>query len=201
MRRESTRRQWLASVAAFMTCPALSARAGDGRAYWAARLHHWLTSAGRSLRFEAEADRELTVHLRRLRGLEPLDRIYLAQRLVNSLPFHGEPIGSDDWRLPAVTWRDGGDCEDLALLKLALLSLTSAPNLEGRLVVADIPFWGLHAFATVRAGGRWWRLDSLAEATDWDGGPLPYPGPDFRRLWMSAAVTLEQDPITATRNS
>ena len=184
-----------------MACPAMSVQADDGRAYWAARLDDWLISAGRSLRLEAEADRELTVYLQRLRDLEPLDRIYLAQRLVNSLPFREERTGSDDWHLPAMTWRHGGDCEDLALLKLALLSVTSEPNLEGRLVVADIPVWGLHAFATVRVDGLWWRLDSLAEATDWDGGPLPYPGPGFRRLWMSAAVTLERDPITATGNS
>lgn len=50
--------------------------------------------------------------------------------------YEAEPPGADTWQPPATTWHRGrGDCEDMALLKYALLARQGVPV---RLVVGEI---------------------------------------------------------------
>ena len=190
----ASRRACLAAILALAAAPrdAVSAATAtiDGPSYWRARLARWTATAAHAFGRAQHVGGGLPSLLEDLHAAARLDRLYLAHRVVNALPFEPEPLGHDEWRHPLRTWQYGGDCEDLALLKLALLSASGVPPADNRLVVADIDGWGLHAFAAVRADGGWWRLDSLREATAWDGGPLPYPGPRFRRLWLSDGISI-----------
>ncbi|MEZ5824043.1 MAG: transglutaminase-like cysteine peptidase [Geminicoccaceae bacterium] len=190
MNKTCTRRNWLLGAAALLVGPSAlpgSARA-DGPTYWQARLSGWQghdTSLYELAEVSAHGLRSLIDEARSLpRG----DAVYLVNRMVNSLPFSPEPAGFDRWQSPIATWRQGGDCEDLALLKAAILAEVGFAPEDLRLVVADVPYWGLHAFLTVRAESRWWRLDNLAEACGWDGGAIAYPGPAHERLWLSPPI-------------
>ncbi|MEZ5848384.1 MAG: transglutaminase-like cysteine peptidase [Geminicoccaceae bacterium] len=186
-----SRRKWLLGAVSLLACEAAFTARGvaiDGPTYWQMRLDRWSGHDAGIPELVRGCDGGLCAVIEKARKLSAVDAVYLVNRVVNSLPFWSEPEGSDDWQSPLETWRVGGDCEDLALLKAAMLAEAGFAPTDMRLIVADVPYWGLHAFLGVRAGDRWWRLDNLEEACTWDGGPIAYPGPAFDRLWLSPPI-------------
>ncbi|MCB9943250.1 MAG: transglutaminase-like cysteine peptidase [Geminicoccaceae bacterium] len=181
-------RRWLLGVVAAlgtgMFIRPRDARA-DGTAYWRSKFDRWTRQAGRLFGPGSVDDHELTMFMAGLRQLDPVTAIHRVNRVVNERPFRVEPEGEDHWEPAELTWREGGDCEDFALLKAAILAECGWLPSDLRLVIADVPRVGRHAFLGARAGGCWWRLDSLGEASAWDGGAVVYPGPVFHRLWLS----------------
>jgi predicted transglutaminase-like cysteine proteinase len=102
---------------------------------------------------------DLTATARNLPGRAQLGVI---NRAVN-LAITATPDGSDDvWSTPLDTLTSGkGDCEDYAILKIAILRAAgmSADRLR-LLVVRDPASPDLHAVAAARLDGRWLILDN-----------------------------------------
>lgn len=91
-------------------------------------------------------------------GIDPLQLVNM--RINAQFRQTDEPV--DDWASALATIeRRGGDCEDLAVLKMALLARSGMPTEDMYLVVVrDTARRIDHAVAAVRWQGRMWVLDN-----------------------------------------
>ncbi|MDC7788863.1 transglutaminase-like cysteine peptidase [Rhodoplanes sp. TEM] len=96
-------------------------------------------------------------------GVERLDRLNRAVnetvRFVADLDQHGV---ADRWSAPLATLATRqGDCEDIAILKYAVLRAAGTPEADLRLLVVRDRWVGdVHAVLSVRDGSRWYLLDN-----------------------------------------
>ncbi|MEO5973272.1 MAG: transglutaminase-like cysteine peptidase [Sphingomicrobium sp.] len=101
--------------------------------------------------------------VRPARGLRPLQQITFVQRAVYRIPYRIDALWwrtDDYWATAGETLRrNGGDCEDLALVKLqALRALGFDPTALYLSVGRDVGR-GDHAVLLIRLAGEWWVLD------------------------------------------
>ncbi|MBW0144025.1 transglutaminase-like cysteine peptidase [Sphingomicrobium clamense] len=97
-------------------------------------------------------------------GLDERRQIAFVQSIVGELiAYRRDDIlwgRSDHWASAKETLaRRAGDCEDIALLKLAALSSLGVPRDRLALIVGTDSVRGDHAIAAVRSGGQWLMLD------------------------------------------
>lgn len=66
----------------------------------------------------------------------------------------------DIWKSPLETLREGGDCEDFAILKMELLKMAGVPAADLRIVVGNRDGQG-HTVLAVKQDEKWLILDNL----------------------------------------
>lgn len=101
--------------------------------------------------------------VRPARALRPVQQLAFVQRTVHKIPYREDALwwrADDYWATAGETLkRNGGDCEDLAVLKLqALRALGFDPAALYLSVGRDIGR-GDHALLLVRLDAEWWVLD------------------------------------------
>ena len=100
-------------------------------------------------------------------GLSPPAQLQAVNARVNRVPTRDdrENYGVDDyWATPAEFFRRGGDCEDFAIAKYAVLERLGWPAAQMWIVVLrETVISPVHAVLMVRHAGRLWTLDNLAD--------------------------------------
>ncbi len=99
--------------------------------------------------------------------LAPLAQLQAVNRLVNRVPARDDRVlyGVDDyWATPREFFRNGGDCEDYAIAKYAILERLGWPPAHMWIVVLrETVISPIHAVLMVRHAGRLWTLDNLGD--------------------------------------
>lgn len=100
-----------------------------------------------------------------VRGLDQWSQIREVNKFVNSFPYKDDLDNygvSDYWASPAEFARNGGDCEDYAIMKFVALRELGFDNNKMRIVVVrDISRQVVHAVVALRVDGKTYILDSL----------------------------------------
>ena len=96
-------------------------------------------------------------------GLVDLDMVQTQNKVINlRIKYLADP--ADDWQQPSTTLARGtGDCEDYAILKMAMLAAIGFPRNKMALVLGEIaamPQNEAHAFLVVEIDGKRWVLDN-----------------------------------------
>jgi len=121
------------------------------------------------------------------------DKLVAANDLINAVPYRTdqEVYGvSDYWATPVeMLAAGGGDCEDHALAKLAVLKQAGVAADKLRLVVGiDTTDGKAHAMAVVELDGTAYALDGRTNrVVAWDSAALsfrPLYAADFRKAWI-----------------
>lgn len=122
-----------------------------------------------------------------------LDQLTTANSLINAVPYRTdqEVYGvSDYWATPIeLLAANGGDCEDHAIAKLAVLKQAGVHEDKLRLVVGiDTKTGKAHAMAVVEVDGTAYALDGRTDRIiAWDNGDLrfkPLYAAGFHKAWI-----------------
>ncbi len=131
-------------------------------------------------------------------GLAPFAQLQAVNARVNRVPTRDDRdnYGVDDyWATPAEFFRRGGDCEDYAIAKYAILErLGWSPAAMWIVVLRETVISPVHAVLMVRHAGRLWTLDNLGDPV-FEHGRIDYyrPGYSLNRfgVWShGGALTL-----------
>lgn len=74
----------------------------------------------------------------------------------------------DEYKTPYETWRDGGDCEDIAIMHYWLMMRMGVPERRLRILVVDGKSWSdrtdntVHAMLAFYGGNKWFVIDNGA---------------------------------------
>ncbi len=97
-------------------------------------------------------------------ALPPLSRLQLINRTVNTIPYREDSVNygrADYWATPAEFVARGGDCEDYAITKMALLRDAGIPASAMRIaIVRDLDLNASHAVLEVDLGTGRYVLDN-----------------------------------------
>ena len=112
-------------------------------------------------------------------GLSPLAQLYAVNARVNRVPRRDDWSNygvADHWATPREFFRRGGDCEDFAIAKYAVLErLGWPPERLWIVVLRETVMSPVHAVLMVEHAGRLWTLDNLGDP------PFEHGGLDYYR--------------------
>ncbi len=115
-------------------------------------------------------------------GLTPVAQLRAVNARVNRVPTRDDRdnYGVDDyWATPAEFFRRGGDCEDYAIAKYAILERLGWPPAQMWIVVLrETVISPVHAVLMVRHDGRLWTLDNLGDSV-FEHGRIDYYRPAY----------------------
>jgi len=116
------------------------------------------------------------------RDLPPLAQLGAVNRLVNRVPTRDDRTNygvADYWATPREFFRNGGDCEDYAIAKYAILEqLGWPPERMWIVVLRETMISPIHAVLMVHHDGRLWTLDNAGDRVFEHGG-VDYYRPAF----------------------
>jgi predicted transglutaminase-like cysteine proteinase len=114
--------------------------------------------------------------------LAPLAQLQAVNERVNRVPMRDDldNYGVDDyWATPAEFFRNGGDCEDYAIAKYAVLErLGWPPERMWIVVLRETVISPVHAVLMVQHDGRLWTLDNLGDRV-FEHGRVDYYRPSY----------------------
>jgi predicted transglutaminase-like cysteine proteinase len=115
-------------------------------------------------------------------GLAPLAQLQAINTRVNRVRARDDLVnyGVDDyWATPAEFFRNGGDCEDYAIAKYAVLERLGWPRERMWIVVLrETVISPIHAVLMVQYDGRLWTLDNLGDRV-FVHGAIDYYRPSY----------------------
>ena len=133
-------------------------------------------------------------------GLPPLAQIAAVNARVNRVPARDDEdvYGVDDhWATPREFFRNGGDCEDFAIAKYAVLERLGWPRERMWIVVLrETVISPIHAVLMVQHEGRLWTLDNLGDRI-FEHGRVDYYRPAYSLnrfgLWSHGVASAALD--------
>jgi predicted transglutaminase-like cysteine proteinase len=115
-------------------------------------------------------------------GLPPLAQLAAVNARINRVPFRDDWSNygvADHWATPREFFRRGGDCEDFAIAKYAVLERLGWPPARMWIVVLrETVMSQVHAVLMVEHDGRLWTLDNLGDRP-FEHGRLDYYRPAY----------------------
>lgn len=123
-------------------------------------------------------------------GLGAVATLRFINREVNAFVAYRRDAAGDAWNAPLVTLKSrAGDCEDIAIVKLAALRAAQFPGERQLAVVSSPELTTLHAVLTAQAGGGTWVLDNRVRgiSRDTDTRYRPLAAYDADTTWAFAA--------------
>ena len=129
-------------------------------------------------------------------GLAPLDQLQAVNARVNRVSARDDRAnyGVDDhWATPREFFRNGGDCEDFAIAKYAVLErLGWSRALLWIVVLRETVISPIHAVLMVQHDGRLWTLDNLGDRV-FEHGRIDYYRPAYSLnrfgIWSHGVVS------------
>lgn len=124
-------------------------------------------------------------------ALPPVSRLQLINRTINAIPYREDSANygrADYWATPAEFVARGGDCEDYAITKMALLIEAGIPASAMRVaIVRDLDLAASHAVLEVDLGTGRYVLDNQSRdlvAADKPGRYMPVYAVSDSGWWM-----------------